>query len=84
MNSLLVVANDEAWRFSYFPSFGFSAEFGDVANFSDDLDEELIDIIAGSSSTNDSVSEVLERFNTTLLEKYRRIRTAITHIGASL
>ncbi len=66
MNSLLV-ADDEAWRFSYFPSIGFSAEFGDVENFSDDLDE-LIDIIDDSSSTNDSVSEVLERFNATLVK----------------
>lgn len=66
MNSLLV-ADDQAWRFSYFPSFGFSAEFGDVANFSDDLDE-LIDIIDDSSSTDDSVSEVLERFNSTLVK----------------
>lgn len=66
MNSLLV-ADDQAWRFSYFPSFGFSAEFGDVADFSDDLDE-LIDIIDDSSSTTDSVSEVLERFNSTLVK----------------
>ena len=64
MNSLLV-GEDQAWRFSYLPSFGFSTEFGDLANFSDDLDE-LIDLIDDSSTTNDSVSEVLGRFNSTL------------------
>lgn len=66
MNSLMV-ADDQAWRFSYFPSFGFNAEFGDVENFADDLDE-LIDIIDDSGSTQDSVSEVLDRFNATLIE----------------
>ena len=65
MHSLLV-GSDQACRFSYFPSLGINAEFGDVANFSDDLDE-LIDIIDDSSSTDDSVAEVLERFNTTLV-----------------
>lgn len=66
MNSLLV-GNEQAWRFSYFPSLGFSAEFGDVENFADDLDE-LIDIIDDSSSTQDSVSVVLDRFNNTLVK----------------
>lgn len=64
MTSLLV-PDSEAWRFSYFPSFGISTEFGDVNNFSDDLDE-LIDIIDDPSSTTDSASDVLNRFNTTL------------------
>ena len=64
MNSL-VVSEDHAWRFSYFPSFGVSAELGDVENFSDDLDE-LIDIIDDASATQDSVSDVLDRFNNTL------------------
>ena len=65
MNSLMV-PDDQAWRFSYFPSFGVSAEFGDVENFSDDLDE-LIDIIDDASATQDSVSEVLDKFNNTLV-----------------
>ncbi len=64
MNSLLVPSSD-SWRFSYFPDFGISTEFGEVDNFTDDLDD-LIDIIDDPASTNDSPSEVLNRFNTTL------------------
>lgn len=65
MNSLMV-AEDQAWRFSYFPSFGFNTEFGDVDNFTDDLDE-LIDIIDDAAATQDSVTEVLDKFNATLV-----------------
>ena len=65
MTSLLV-ADDERWRFSYFPSLGFSAEFGDVENFSDDI-EELVDIIDDPSLIQEPVSEVLTRFNNALI-----------------
>ncbi len=63
----LVVPDRERWRISYLPSVGFNTELGDVDNFSDDL-EELIDIVDDPSSTSDPVSEVLDRFNSTLVE----------------
>ncbi|OED38152.1 hypothetical protein AB833_20960 [Chromatiales bacterium (ex Bugula neritina AB1)] len=65
--SSILVQDDQAWRFSYFPSFGISSEIGDVDNFSDDLDE-LIDIIDDPASTQESASQILSRFNTTLEE----------------
>ncbi|MEM7257597.1 MAG: conjugal transfer protein TraF [Pseudomonadota bacterium] len=65
MTSLLV-DDDQRWRFSYFPSLGFSAEYGDVENFSDDI-EELIDIIDDPSLIQDPVNEVLTRFNNALV-----------------
>ncbi len=65
MTSLLV-ADDEQWRFSYFPSLGFSAEYGDVENFSDDI-EELIDILDDPALVQDPVNEVLTRFNNALV-----------------
>ena len=65
MNSL-VIPEDDSWRLSYLPNFGYSMELGKIDNFSDDLNE-LIDIIDGSSSTTGSSDEVLERFNKVLL-----------------
>lgn len=61
MNSLLL-NEGESMRMSYFPTFGFNAEVGEIDNFADDL-EELADIIDDPSLTNDEPSEVLERFN---------------------
>lgn len=63
----LVVPDKQRWRISYLPSFGFNTELGDVDNFSDDL-EELIDIVDDPSSTQDPVGEVLDRFNSTLVQ----------------
>jgi hypothetical protein len=65
MTSLLV-DDDEQWRFTYFPSLGFSAELGDVENFSDDI-EELIDILDDPALIQDPVNEVLTRFNNALV-----------------
>lgn len=66
MNSLMV-ANEKNLRFSFLPNFGLNLEVGDVDNFTDELDE-LIDIIDDPGSTTDSAEDVLERFNTTLLD----------------
>lgn len=66
MNSLMV-SDENIWRFSFLPNFGFNAEIGDVDDFADDLDE-LIDIIDDPNSTDDSAEEVLDRFNTTLIQ----------------
>jgi len=63
----LVVPDKQNWRISYLPSVGFNTELGDVDNFADDL-EELIDIVDDPGSTQDPVGEVLDRFNTTLVE----------------
>ena len=65
MTSLLV-DDDERWRFSYFPNLGFSAEYGDVENFSDDI-EELIDILDAPALIQEPVNEVLTRFNNALI-----------------
>ncbi len=63
----LMVAEEKNWRMSFLPNFGLNVEVGDVDNFADDLDE-LIDIIDDPGSTDDSAEEVLDRFNTTLIE----------------
>lgn len=64
MNSL-VLPKKETARMSYFPTFGFNVELGQVDNFADDL-EELADIIDDPSSTDAEPSETLERFNNVL------------------
>lgn len=64
MNSL-VVKEGEKMRMSYFPTVGFNVEIGQADNFADDL-EELADIIDDPNSTNESSSEILERFNKVL------------------
>lgn len=63
--SSLLIKEDETMRMSYFPTFGFNVEIGQADNFADDL-EELADIIDDPNSTDDSTSEVLERFNKVL------------------
>lgn len=60
----LMVAEDENWRFNYFPSISIGVEIGDVDNFADDVDE-LIDIIDDSSDIDD-LSAVRDRFNNVL------------------
>lgn len=64
MSSLMVDA-DEKWRVGYLPSITFNAEFGDVENFADELDD-LIDIIDDSSKAKESVDATLTRFNNLL------------------
>jgi F plasmid transfer operon, TraF, protein len=60
-----MVAEDEKWRVAYLPSITLNFEFGDVENFSDDLDE-LVDIIDDSSNATESVDATLTRFNNLL------------------
>ncbi len=62
-----VLDEDKRLRMNYAPGFALSVELGEVDNFADDLDE-LIDIIDDSSSTDESPSELLDRFNRVLLE----------------
>jgi len=61
MNALIIKEGEDI-RMSYFPTFGFNVEIGEVDNFADDL-EELADIVDDPSSTNDEPSDVLDRFN---------------------
>lgn len=61
MNALLL-GKGETMRMSYFPTFGFNVEVGELDNFADDL-EELADIIDDPSITNEEPSAVLDRFN---------------------
>ncbi len=63
----LVVNSSEKLRFGYLSTVGGSFEYGEVANFEDDLDE-LIDILDDGISDDDSVDEVLDRFNGVLEE----------------
>lgn len=62
----LMIGDDKHWRFSYFPSVSVNVEIGEVDNFSDDLDE-LIDILDDPNSSDESVSDLLDRFNQTLV-----------------
>jgi len=66
MNAL-VIKEGESMRMSYFPTFGFNVEVGELDNFADDL-EELADIIDDPSLTTDEPSDVLDRFNDVLLQ----------------
>lgn len=66
MNSL-VLGKDEKMRMSYFPTFGFGFEMGQVDGFADDL-EELADIIDDPNNTSDDPSDVLDRFNDVLVK----------------
>ena len=66
MNSL-IIDEDKSYRMNFLPGIALSMELGEVDNFADDL-EELIDIIDDPNSTEDSPSEVLERFNAVLIE----------------
>lgn len=66
MNAI-VLSEEKKWRWSYLPTIGFNLEIGPVDNFIDDLDE-LIDIIDDPSSSSDSSDEILDRFNSTLIE----------------
>lgn len=68
MNPMLIDI-DEDLRISYFPTFAFNTELGDVNNFADDLDE-LIDIIDDPSQV-DNISETLDRFNRILVDMGR-------------
>jgi len=61
MNALILSEGD-SFRMSYFPTFGFNVEVGELDNFSDDI-EELADIIDDPSLTTDEPSAVLDRFN---------------------
>jgi len=62
----LMNPEDERWRISYLPSFAVNLELGDVDNFADDIDE-LIDIVEDPSSSGDSATEILNRFNDVLV-----------------
>jgi len=66
MTSLLI-SKDENFRTSYFPSFGFNLELGEVDNFIEEL-EELTDILDDPNSTELTTQEVLDRFNSLLIE----------------
>ncbi len=63
----LVVGGGERWRVNYLPAFSTILEVGDVDNFVDELDE-LIDLIEDPSTNTESVDEVLDRFNTVLVQ----------------
>lgn len=63
--SAFAVEEDERWRFNFLPAIAASTEVGEVDNFADELDE-LIDILDDPANTDDSVEEVLDRFNTVL------------------
>lgn len=63
----LTVNSDESWRTSYFASIGTNIELGDVNDFVDDVDE-LIDILDDPGSTDMSVDETLDRFNSVLVK----------------
>lgn len=62
----LLVDEDESLRLSYVPTMGFNFEMGAVDNFEEDIDE-LIDLLNDSSSVQ-SPSETLDRFNRVLVE----------------
>lgn len=64
MNNFMV-REEETYRFNFGPAFSYGIELGDVGNFADDLDD-LIDIIDDPDSTDESPSDVLERFNSVL------------------
>lgn len=66
-SAAFAVAEDERWRFNISPAIAISAEAGEVDNFADELDE-LIDVLDDPSSTDDSVEDVLDRFNRVLVE----------------
>lgn len=58
----LAIREQENVRFNFLPALSVYTEVGAVDNFVDDLDE-LIDILDDPSTTDDSVDEVLDRFN---------------------
>lgn len=62
-----MIPEDDAWRVGYLPSFSINAEVGDVDNFADDLDE-LIDLLDDPGSSDEPVSDLLDRFNNTLVQ----------------
>lgn len=62
-----MVPEEDRWRINYFFGGGFNIEVGDVNNFADDVDE-LVDILDDPNSTDDSASEVLDRFNEVLVK----------------
>ncbi len=63
----LMLSDDERLRINYFPSISYSAELGEVSNFSDELDE-LIDLLDDTSLNQDDVDETLDRFNGVLVQ----------------
>lgn len=63
----LAIRESENFRFNFFPTFSAYTEVGAVDNFVDDLDE-LIDILDDPDNIDESVENVLDRFNRTLLK----------------
>ncbi len=77
----LAVRADERLRFNYLPIVAVDAEFGNMNNFVDEVDE-LIDLLDDPSATDDSIEETLNRFNRVLeqmgTEGYVRVQAAVT------
>ncbi|VUD56446.1 hypothetical protein TDB9533_02101 [Thalassocella blandensis] len=61
----LMIPEEESWRITFFPSIAANFEIGDVENFADDVDD-LIDLLDDASSTDESATETLDRFNDVL------------------
>lgn len=77
----LAVRADEHLRFNYLPTLAVDAEFGNMNNFVDEVDE-LIDLLDDPSTSDDSIEETLNRFNAVLeqlgAEGYLRVQAAAT------
>lgn len=75
----LMIDEDETFRMSYLPTFGFNVELGAVDNFEEDIND-LIDLLEDGSGVQ-SPSETLERFNRVLKEigeeGYLKFNTAL-------